>query len=298
VDAKLLGTLSDSFTSMSLGGPSTLDIFFRSNAALKSWFEFWLSIEVSDYFYLPMSACSQLIMAVTLLSRWAKLAGVDPITRTSTHPDTLNSRAASQDVTDPSSYPNRATESIADSKLPETEPAVVSAIVAIKAQIRSQPELQFDVMGILRALVTRFERARAEVSEVQGGQWDNIIWDLAAKKISITRLKLERWAEIVSTVGPEGFLTKKYEPSEGPVPDSAHAETQLPRSGPMDGVERSETYEYLPPQQGQDMSSYFAHDLFNGLGLDQNFFYDEAGDYGTVVLENLAFNGYMNGPGP
>lgn len=300
VDARLLETLSDSFTSLSLGAPSTLDIFYRSNAALKAWFEFWLSIEVSDYFFLSMPASCQLIVAVTLLSRWAKLAGADPIDP----PMHSHSEAVTADchtLKDPSDLPKIGDPADSVPKFPETEPAVVSAIVAIKAQIRSQPELKLDVMGILRALVTRFESARAEVSEVHGGEWENVIWDLAARKISITRLKLERWAEIVTAVGPEGLLTGKYQPTEGPVPYNVPAESELPREGPMDGVERSETVEYMSIQPGQDMSSYnnmFANDLFSGLGLDQNFFYNEPGDYGTAVLNNIAFNGFPNGPGP
>ncbi|KAH8681865.1 hypothetical protein BX600DRAFT_429775 [Xylariales sp. PMI_506] len=282
VDAKLLHSLSDSFTSMSIGTPSSLDIFYRSNAALKAWFEFWLSVDVTEYFYLPMPICAQLIVSVTMLSRWAKLAGADS---PPTPGGSLYARAAAEGIHDPSSAPVLLPpQSLAsETGLQESEPAIASAITRIKAQIRSQPDLYLDVVGILRALVGRFEQARAQVSDVQGGKWDNNIWDLAARKISITKLKLERWAEIVSTVGAEGILSRKYEPGDGPLPPES--------AGPMDGVERSETVEHpaVPPvQEAWQDNNMFAHDLFDGLGLDQNFFYGD-GDYGTAVLENLTF---------
>ncbi|KAK9418842.1 hypothetical protein SUNI508_07614 [Seiridium unicorne] len=293
VDTKLLDSLSQSFTSMSLGSPSTLDTFYRSNAALKAWFEFWLSIEITEYFYLPMPICAQLLVAVTLLSRWAKLAGADPYTSTPGNPGTLYSKATAQGVVDPSSS---ITPSAPDPKFPDAEPAVATAIARIKAQIRSQPELQLDVVGILRAMVGRFEQTRSEVGEVQGGVWENNIWDLAAKKISITKLKLERWAEIVSTVGAEGVLARKYMPGDGPAHEGDGAGSHLLESGPMDGIERFSTVDMNLPT-GQDgwqqyNNTNFAHDLFDGLGLDQNFFNDDGGDYGTAILNNLSFNGF------
>lgn len=307
VDAKLLQNLSDSFTSLSLGAPSTLDTFYRSNAALKKWFELWLSFEITDYYYLPMPTCAQLLVAVTLLSRWAKLAGVDtpqpPADPDS--PNTMNARAHAQGLRDPSSF-SQPSPIDPEAKFPDAEPAVASAVARIKAQIQSSPELHLDVIGILRAMVVRFEQARSEVSEAQGGSWDNNLWDLAAKKISITKLKLERWAEIVSTLGAEGLLVRKYEPGEGPVNRStpgSDSETTFDPSvaeEPMDGVEKSQTIE-LAPSAGYDPwqnNTNFAHDLFDGLGLDQNFFYSDAGDYGTAILNNLSFGGFTNQGNP
>ncbi|KAI1864094.1 uncharacterized protein JN550_009114 [Neoarthrinium moseri] len=298
VDAKLLETLSDSFTSMSLGAPSTLDIFYRSNTALKSWFEYWLAIDIIDYYYLPMPACAQLIVAVTLLSRWAKLAGADPYSppAPSAGSGTLHTQAARQGLTDPSSYESTSSQT-AEQQIGDTEPAVASAIARIKSQIRSQPELHLDVVGILRALVSRFEQARSEVSEVQGGKWENNIWDLAAKKISITKLKLERWAEIVSVIGAEGLMARKWEPGEGSVQEAAGPSVQAAKPVPMDGVERSETIDFTQAQDNFQYNNMFAHDLFDGLGLDQNFFYDDAVDYGSIALNNFPFNGFSyNGP--
>ncbi|KAI0127084.1 hypothetical protein BJ170DRAFT_596643 [Xylariales sp. AK1849] len=287
VDARLLENLSESFTSLSLRSPTTLDVFYRSHAALKSWFESWLSVDITDYFYLPMPASAQLITAITMLSRWAKLGagGTDPSPNSSG--DASNTAA----VIDPSTYQIPISLASVPTN-PEPEPAVALAIAKIKAQIRSQPDLQLDIVGILRALVTRFEEARAEVSMVQGGVWENNIWDLAARKISITKLKLERWAEIVSTVGAEGLLSRGYEPADSSVEGAGFIRHSIGiRSGPMDGVERSENLELPPGQDAWQYNNMFAHDLFDGLGLDQNFFFDDGGDYGTAVLNNFSYQG-------
>ncbi|KAH6651480.1 hypothetical protein BKA67DRAFT_520710 [Truncatella angustata] len=297
VDVKILDSLSDTFTSFSLDGPSALDVFYRAHGALKSWFEFWLSIDITDYFYLPMPVCAQLLVAVTLLSRWAKLAGADPYNASSNTLSTLHTKPTAEGLMDPSSYELSA-NAVAEPKFPDAEPAVASAIAKIKAHIRSQPGLQLDVVGILRALVSRFEQARSEVSEVQGGAWENNIWDLAAKKISITKLKLERWAEIVSAVGAEGLLARKYLPGDGPIQDGVESSSEAAAvASPMEGVEKSQSIEFMQQPAGPDGWQYnnnnFAHDLFDGLGLDQNFFYDDGGDYGTAILNNLNnFNGF------
>jgi hypothetical protein len=285
VDAKLLEELSNSFVNVSLGGPSTLDAFYRSNAALRSWFEQWLSMETSDLFHLPMPACAQLIVAVTMLARWAKISSKDPAPNTPG--GSLYTRAKAQGLTDPSA---RSTPSAKTSEsIPhDTDSATRAAIANIKAQISSQPDLNIDVVGILHALVARFEDARAGASEIQGG-WNNNIWDLAAKKISITKLKLERWTEIVSTMGADALLARRYNPNQ--YLSDEEEEEEESSAGPMDGVEAPENPEPITTwQDGYQYNNMFAQDLFDGLGLDQNFFYDDSGDYGTVVLNNLSYN--------
>ncbi|ORY55884.1 uncharacterized protein BCR38DRAFT_402951 [Pseudomassariella vexata] len=341
VDPALMHNLSNSFTSMSIGAASTLDVFYRSNAAIKTWFEFWLSIEATDYFYVPMAAFSQLIVAITMISRWAKLSSLDPPPSSSSSTSNSNasaqqgaslaSRSVFQGLSDPSSKPNlkplvsssssrfgsRSGGSPSSAEIEATIPATQrsdptfpAAIASIQQHILSQPELHIDVIGVLGALVSRFEEARAEISALQarttrgvGGaegvgieDWDDNIWDLAAKKISVTRLKLERWAEIVGTLGGEGLLARNGEYATGPAGT---------RAGPMEGVEVAEAAAGAGASAGLSMGAHphqhqqdggtggwqynniFANDLFEGLGLDQNFFYDDAGDYGTIVLNSL-----------
>ncbi|KAI1076236.1 hypothetical protein F5B20DRAFT_573018 [Whalleya microplaca] len=268
IDMTLLENISNSFTSLSLGSASSLDIFYRSNTALKSWFELWLSIEISDYFILPMPICAQLINAVTMLSRWAKLASPDTGCGTNTASSSTGN-----------GLPNPAPTL----KMKDIDPAIPAAVSTIKAHFRSQPELHIDVLGILQAMTTRFEEARREVGITQGGVWDNNIWDLAARKINITRLKLERWAEIVASMSAESSGDRKYDSADtSTTGESEQSDHGLERNWPMEYVDVDNCMQQHP-QEGWHPSASWANDLFEGLGLDQNFFFDGPGDYGTTL---------------
>ncbi|KAK8003572.1 hypothetical protein PG989_003291 [Apiospora arundinis] len=209
-------------------------------------------------------------------------------------------------------------------------PGVPAAVLTIKSHILAQPELRLDIVGILRALVARLEEARNALDEAQGGV-ENNIWDLAAKKIGITRLKLERWAEIVATMGMEGLLTRKHErdgdsspgsdeeteegSGEGqgqrqgkddagavPLPATVGvAATTADGSAAMEGVEMSgsshnagagawpqppHTPGLIHTEAWMYDSNMLANNLFDELGLDQNFFYDN-NDYGGAILNSL-----------
>ncbi|KAK7995879.1 hypothetical protein PG991_015346 [Apiospora marii] len=306
MDAAVLEDLSNSLTSLSIGAPSTLDFLYRSNAALKAWFECWLSIDVFEYFYLTMPLCGQLINAVMLLSRWFKLSSMDPPNACPPNPP---QQPSPQDRRDLSEMIDRED---AD------RPGVPAAALTIKSHILAQPELNLDIVGILRALVARLEDARSGV--------DHNIWDLAAKKIGITRLKLERWAEIVSTMGMEGLLTRRHEHDgsasdeeveggegqgkeeeldsapRGPLPTAA-ATVTVDGPAAMEGVEmgsgphgasvgtgawpqQPHTPGLIHTEAWMYDSNMLANNLFDELGLDQNFFYDN-NDYGGTILNSL-----------
>ncbi|RYP48757.1 hypothetical protein DL768_005414 [Monosporascus sp. mg162] len=304
IDASLLEKISNSFQSMTLGPNYTpqLDIFYRSNTALKTWFQFWLSIDAADYFVMPMSACAQLINAVTMLSRWAKLSSPD--IGYGQAPGMTTSGSAVQNVIDPSSAVTSAAPSPTESPMyRHPDPTIPAAVSAIKAHFLAQPELQIDILGILQAMVTRFEGARREVGQRQGGVWENNMWELAAKKISLTRLKLERWADIVASMGGEALLNRSRYDHHHYSDDASTAEEEsdlsessVEKSYPIEGLEaichtnapQAHGLPGMPPHQGGwQPSQSWANDLFDGLGLDQNFFFDGPGDYGTVVLNSL-----------
>ncbi|RYO75998.1 hypothetical protein DL766_005384 [Monosporascus sp. MC13-8B] len=300
IDTSLLEKISNSFQTMTLG-PSyapQLDIFYRSNTALKTWFQFWLSIDAADYFVMPMSACAQLINAVTMLSRWAKLSSPD--VGYGQAPGMTTSSSAAQNAIDPSSTAPSPTET---PMYRHPDPTIPAAVSAIKAHFLAQPELQIDILGILQAMVTRFESARREVGQRQGGTWENNMWELAAKKISLTRLKLERWADIVASMGGEALLNRSrydhhHHSEDGSTPEEEEdlSEPSVEKSYPIEGLEavchthppQAHGLPAMPPhQEGWQPSQSWANDLFDGLGLDQNFFFDGPGDYGTVVLNSL-----------
>ncbi|KAK8031586.1 hypothetical protein PG990_001320 [Apiospora arundinis] len=314
---------------------------YRSNAALKAWFECWLSIDVNEYFYLTMPLCGQLINAVMLLSRWFKLSSMDPPTacppQTSRQQQPTSSSSSSssgkeQQHPPPHQNPYHNHHDLSDmiDREDADRPGVPAAVLTIKSHILAQPELRLDIVGILRALVARLEEARNALDEAQGGV-ENNIWDLAAKKIGITRLKLERWAEIVATMGMEGLLTRKHErdgdssPGSDEETEEGSAEGQGQRQGKddagavplpatvgvaattadgsaaMEGVEMSgsshnagagawpqppHTPGLIHTEAWMYDSNMLANNLFDELGLDQNFFYDN-NDYGGAILNSL-----------
>lgn len=329
IDASLLEKISNSFQTMSIGSnyASQLDIFYRSNAAIKTWFQFWLSIDTADYFVMPLPACSQLINAVTMLSRWARLSSPDTgtgtgygqgpyMTRASSAADSAMDAAPSEvssDVPSAAASPTHALHTQAP--IPMTyrqhhpDPSIPAAVSAIKAHFLAQPELQIDILGILQAMVTRFEGAQRDVAERYQTPWENNMWDLAAKKISLTRLKLERWADIVASMGGEALLGRsRYDTataSEGSTADDSDMadHPSVEKTYPVEALEDQtaqvpqQALNSLPPtmmqpyhQEGWQPTQSWANDLFDGLGLDQNFFFDGPGDYGTVVLNSLGPN--------
>jgi len=200
-DENIPDTVSQSFTSLSLSDPSKLGIY-RSHAVLKTWIENWLSIPVCSYFYMPQPLWGQLIYGTTMLSRWASLTSIkNKIRTTSTTQDehSILTQPLEQEP-DPSPEPPNL-----DLQKPHTR-------VTLKAQILTQPELQIDVLGVLEAMALRLESATKEITAAQGGVWINVLWERAAKRLKMKRTKFEKWSEIVTIVGGEGILLKKYQP--------------------------------------------------------------------------------------
>ncbi|KAH9894666.1 hypothetical protein F4778DRAFT_284551 [Xylariomycetidae sp. FL2044] len=408
IDAALLEKISHSLTTLApSGAASSLDIFYRSHAALRSWFDYWLAIDVTEYFTLPMPLCAQLINAVTMLSRWAKLSSPDfgntptspPPPLTMVAPTTLSSSSSSSSSAIPQSLHNLSSSSadtspinVAGSSDPSMmfrmkdqqqqqhhhqqhqyqqqqqqhpDPGIPAAVSAVKAHFLSQPELQIDVLGILHAMSTRFEAARRQVlAQRQGGgagagagagtgvrgerggeSWENNnIWDLAGRKISLMRCKLERWAEIVASIGGGKYDSTTATATATTTSSSTTAgedhddddndddDEEMPSDQGMDrgswhimegngvvgvdlgaaattgadhcggggggGNHHHHQQQHQQQQQQQQLNAdgwqsnaSWATDLFEGLGLDQNFFFDGPGDYGTIILNSFGSNG-------
>lgn len=296
LDLQLLENLTNSLTSMSLGSPSTLDILYRSNAAVKDWFDFWLTIEVTEYFYIPLVASSQLIVAVTMLARWAKLSNTDPAPPPSQHQQQVNTvYSRHTGLNTLNSNPNNMFA--VNNEVPSVNPGLPVAIATLRTQIMAQKDLQMDIGGLLGQLEARLKQAKT----MNGSVVDNDIWDMAAKKISIVSIKLDRWAEIITTMGLEGLLTRKPEPGEldrlSGAGSSGVVSASQSRSGSglapvmqaMDGLEQQQQQQQtasapavVPSAHGECPVNYntmfAAEDIFNGLGLDQGFFFDDGID--------------------
>ena len=239
-----------------------------------------------------------------MLSRWAKLSSPD--TGSGQTLDTLAataSRSGSQStVSSATTSPDQAPS------YQHPDPTVPAAVSAIKAHFLAQPKLQVDILGILQVTAERFEGARREMASQQGGEWDNDMWEVAARKINITRLKLERWADIVASIGGETLLGRRYDASSaGSSPDGnserggpstekmahsggcldIHAQTlaHVPQAYIAQGTHGMPA---TPPYHtGWQPPPAFANNLFDDLGLDQSFFFDDPGDYGSILLNSM-----------
>lgn len=83
-----------------------------------------------------------------------------------------------------------------------TDPGIPSVVVSLRSKLQKQPGLNIDIVGILASLAQRCEQVHQELTEGADGGWHNDVWYLCAKKVLITRAKLEKWAEIVSMGDP------------------------------------------------------------------------------------------------
>ncbi|KAM0332410.1 hypothetical protein ACHAQA_002690 [Verticillium albo-atrum] len=190
LDATLLTAISKSLTTdapMPVA-PSHLDAFYQSNAALKAWYEDWLSVPVSSYYCLPMPGHLEITYVVTILGRWAKLAA----------PGTIRPVSTALPPDPSGSWNNPANDNVPPLLFPGSQ--LVQAVTTLKTQLATQPGLELDVTAILGALGSRIE----QVSDLlaAGGSdpqaWERNIWARSAIKLKIAQLKLEQFAAAVA----------------------------------------------------------------------------------------------------
>ncbi|KAI1464424.1 uncharacterized protein F4812DRAFT_211542 [Daldinia caldariorum] len=283
IDATLLSRISNSLSSLTPDSASLLDIFYRSGIALKSFFEAWLSFDITDYFVLPMPVSAQLINAVIMLVRWSKLTSPDCSVKSS-QTVAASSRLTQIAQNDPGCS-TVASVSAPNLSVKDIDPAIPAAVRTIRSHILSQPELRIDVCSILQGMVTRFEQAREAYEKKRGSTLENDIWDVAARKLRSTRSKVERWAEMVATAGGEG---RRSEVSSSDV--NMAREADLGSGQNMGG-----NWPPVPSEMDISMEfsleewnpgAWWASDFFEGSVMDQNFF-DGPGNYGTVVMDGL-----------
>lgn len=313
IDADLLSKLSSALRVLSPAQASVLDIFYRSHTTLRAWFEHWLSIPVPLYQWVPMPMCMQLIYGVTMLGRWARLVGplrppgpygpiqvIDPSGLPSQLPGLGTAASAGAPV---------GASMTATSALPTRDPPdVPAAIAALREQLRSQPQLALDIPAVLAAIGGQFEAA-----DKMCGDNGPTIWDLCAKKVLITRAKLEKWAEIIAAGGVDAVLAGlvpreekvdevEAEDADGEEAGGEYDDTDGP-SGSFSGTDNSSgSASMAPPDDILGYADVYTDDLF-GVdlmeGLDPCMWFDSAGsqqpDYwaymGTGNIPTTAMGG-------
>jgi len=276
-----------------------------------------------------MSIFAQLIHSITSLGRWARLIGPgkpvvpkpaaairtpvtvpfkDPSSQEQTpcsYTSAPGTTATVADCQDSTATPEADPSPLASLKLSDaTDPGIPAAVTALREQLRSQPDLLLDIPGILMAIGEQFQKANeelmagsdAEVSMVRGTS----IWDLSAKKLMITRVKLERWAEIIAAGGAQTC------PAPNPPEDMAIGQPVLGagggnQDGESESVRSGATLTGLPgaygdnacdlsgtgmPMQWQCNNLWGGNDLFGAL--EPSMWFDAPIDWNALPL-NQAF---------
>lgn len=240
-DAHLVDAVPQPFTSLFHSGLWPPDTFSRFTAALKTWFNHWLTVPVCSYFYLPQPASSQLIHASRNLVEWVRLCGPTAVKFSST--GTVSPSLSRKEVTAPlQPLPSF----IGVPPCPELVAPQPSASASdsscyaqtildmLRAEVFAQPQLRVDALGIAEAMAVRFESAKEEMAAAHGGVWENDMWNAAAQQMRMKKARVEKWCESATVAGidtenqplvipldhgeatPAWWSSDKFESQDGP----------------------------------------------------------------------------------
>ncbi|KAK5992639.1 Transcription factor himD [Cladobotryum mycophilum] len=321
VDKDLINSLSESFASVSLDPSSPLDKIYQSSAAITSWFDNWLSVPVSSYYLQTTAVGSHLVWALTMLGRWAKLAtpramyGQIPIQDPSTqhpnmglyNPDLESSQCESgvsgmTGVT-AGKQPMRPGQPLHhdprySGHFEGSDPDLAAAVAVLRSQLQAQPGLMVNVPEILSAICNRFDQANATYQwcSTDSDRLHKNLWVMTALKVRITRAKLEKWAELVSTGGEGMHLEGKAERDAremnmsewygGPFPSQA-AGSALDELESLDASSMGQSEDPWDAVQASfaGSNSPWTNDLLTDL--DPSIWFDGYFDFGEVIMNSM-----------
>jgi len=293
--------MSESLTSPTLGSASALDIFYQSRNALKQFFDHWLSIPIAEYHRQTTPIAAQLIYGMTMLGRWTKFTAQIPLTRPpmpmpedtsapnpnvelyqadSDYAASVSSAHATPSVTTPSAHGSTSQDASPIFLREGTDPRLPSAVAALRSQIQTQPGLYLDVTGILSGIYSKFEEANAvfQASSTEPGSSDHNLWSMSAIKVRITRAKLERWVEIVSS-GTEALKIH-----EGDLRDTEMEDRSTSDNGRAPAVGTAQPGNEMQ-MDGFGMSDWneipWSPDMLQGV--DPSIWFDGYLDWGAVM---------------
>ncbi|KAJ4292537.1 hypothetical protein N0V90_009200 [Kalmusia sp. IMI 367209] len=202
LSAPLLLSISKTLSQGSVSSSTQffLDSIYQSMAAIKAWYTNWSNVPSSTYYAFPLTIALDLLYAITILGRWAKLVTPSvmhsvreplPQDPSGSYNDPPNPSTGTTDV-------NANKPSALDSSGEES--GLIDAVATLKAHLVSQPELSIDVTGILSQLICKMEDASAAIvdkSQDAQGAGHNV-WSLCAAKLQIAQLKIAQWTEITA----------------------------------------------------------------------------------------------------
>ncbi|KAG6041650.1 hypothetical protein E4U41_003088 [Claviceps citrina] len=303
VDTTLVKSLVESMTAGQIGRGTPLDKLYQSSAALRNWFDTWLLVPASSYFRHPVSVMSQLVYAITMLGRWAQLATPRTVYEGSTPmPAGEGSAMCNPD-------PQMPTKSLAENRPAARhnpaenskqsyggDPDLIQAVAALQLQLQSQPGLIINIPEILATICSRCEQVNSLFRQTSppDEKTENNVWTFSALKVRITRVKLEKWAEIVAAAGEGPDRAAKVENAQqwrGSYPQaSSDAAGNLGTSG--SGLVSSGFAQDQTQIQNLLGSTPWTSDLL--YGIDPTVWFDGYLDWGTLAMNSM---GDPLGPG-
>lgn len=246
----------------------------RAHMALKTWLDHWLSVPVCYYFGMPQPLFTMLFYGITMLCRWMK----------SFHAET-HSLQATTSVGSAGETPVQAAATI--SSLPDlasTTDAVnqahkpASAKGNLRAYVQSRPELQLDVPSILMAMMHRCEAARPEIQAARGGIWENNTYDLAARKLKLTRDRLQWWCGMSPATSAETPVLQ----TTGAVDEAEAVENHAIGAKAQGNEEGWTEVASGDPLLDANLVNFQWMNELDGIGLGSGALFDETGDWSNI----------------
>lgn len=305
VDMALVRQLSESLTTGTAEAGTPLDRIYQTSVALKRWFDLWLSVPVAEYYRQPVALAAQLVYTLTMLGRWAKLAtprtmyeGGTPMPRCSAPANTsaavYNADPEPPVPGDADLGPARAARrrDSRDYLLHEGEAELPAAVGALQSLLQTQPGLAVNIPEILSDMCSRFEQASMffEAASSEPDRPDCNMWSYSALKVRITRVKLERWAELVSA-GVDGSLRgdgPSLPPRDGP---TAHWRGSYPQETAYGAINDPGAAQFGSLAHDQTQIQNFlggapwTGDVMDGI--DPTVWFDGYLDWGAVVMNSM-----------
>ncbi|KAK2594267.1 hypothetical protein QQS21_008046 [Conoideocrella luteorostrata] len=291
VDINLVRSLMESMTTHQVGRGTPLDKLYQSSAALQNWFDRWLLIPASSYFRHPLSLMSDLVYAITMLGRWAQLATPRTVYEGGT--PMPHGEGSSMYTPDSQMATNALGESRSlsrhkpgDLKTPCGDHELIQAVARLQTQLQSQPELTINIPEILSAMCARCEQVNNifQQSSPEDEKTDNNVWTFSALKVRITRVKLERWAELVAAAAEGSDRIAKVEHTQQW--RGSYPQTSAANMGPLDGglVSSGFAQDQTQIQNFLD-STPWTSDVLDGI--DPTVWFDGYLDWGTLVMNSM-----------
>ncbi|KAH0495045.1 hypothetical protein TgHK011_008618 [Trichoderma gracile] len=291
VDKKLVRSLSKSLSAVSMATDSPLDKIYQSSAALRAWFNAWLSLPMSTYYFQTTAVGSHLVYALVMLARWARLATPRAMYEGKTampdDPSANNPNVAlyNSDMANAQCDPRMMQDKCGMPQehlpgRPDLEDSDLAATVAIlRTQLQTQPGLMINIPEILSAISSRFEHANAtfQLCSADTERVNRNVWMMTALKVRIARAKLEKWAELVA----EGAETMPLE--HRPDPDQRMADWQAAMHIPQ--IECA----------GLDDMGLFADDGLRESQTDGNWGNMAHNSWSTDLLSGFDPSGWFDG---